>query len=162
MCACMSVFQQLTWSSVVCCVHEATFSVSGSALGVWQNSNPRDVRAPVRAPVRSSSHALRAPAQSRVHTLALRRSSQKELFFFSRRSFWKRRIFPPTVRLNIHKKTQIFYINSGGNAYVHEQGRGHTGWFGKPDTFGWEIYPNMFEKKKLSNILNGEFFFFFF
>lgn len=42
---------------------------------------------------------------------------------------------------------------------MHEQRGGHAGWFGKPDTSGWEIYPNMFEKKKLSNILNGEFFF---
>lgn len=107
---------------------------------------------------RSSSHALRAPAQSRVHTLALRRSSQKELFFLTA-FILERRIFPPTVRLNRHKNPQILYIYSGGNAYVHEQGKGHTGWFGKPDTFGWEIYPNMFEKKKLSNILNGELFF---
>lgn len=28
-------------------------------------------------------------------------------------------------------------------------------WFGKPDTFGWEIYPNMFERRKSWNILNG-------
>lgn len=38
---------------------------------------------------------------------------------------------------------------------MYEGEKYNTRWFGKPDTFGWEIYPNMFEKRKLSNILKG-------
>lgn len=38
---------------------------------------------------------------------------------------------------------------------MYEGGKVSARWFGKPDTFGWEIYPNMFERRKLWSILNG-------
>lgn len=34
-------------------------------------------------------------------------------------------------------------------------GKHSARWFGKPDTSGWEIYPNMFARRKLWSILNG-------
>ncbi|KAG7477592.1 hypothetical protein MATL_G00071230 [Megalops atlanticus] len=34
-------------------------------------------------------------------------------------------------------------------------GHEYTVWSGKPDTYGWGIYPKMYERKKLSNISNG-------
>lgn len=34
-------------------------------------------------------------------------------------------------------------------------GKNSAIWFGKPDTFGWEIYPNMFERRRSWSILNG-------
>lgn len=96
---------------VVGCLHEATFSVASSRRErarrrVAKTGTRKTCALPAR--VWSSSHALRAPAQSRVHTLALRRSSQKELFFLTA-FILETRIFPPTVRLNIHKKPSRYY-----------------------------------------------------
>lgn len=34
-------------------------------------------------------------------------------------------------------------------------GKSSARWFGKPDTSGWEIYPNTFERRKSWSILNG-------
>lgn len=42
------------------------------------------------------------------------------------------------------------------SAYVHERDTVDAEWFGKPDTSGWEIYPNMFARRRLWSILNGE------
>lgn len=42
------------------------------------------------------------------------------------------------------------------SAYVHERDTVDAGWFGKPDTSGWEIYPNMFARRRLWSILSGE------
>lgn len=42
------------------------------------------------------------------------------------------------------------------SAYVHERDTDDAGWFGKPDTSGWEIYPNMFARRRSWSILNGK------
>lgn len=38
---------------------------------------------------------------------------------------------------------------------MREGGKHSARWFGKPDTFGWEIYPNTFERRRSWSILKG-------
>lgn len=82
-----SGFWKLAGASAVCCLHRATFSVASSrrARAAREARGKTRTRETCALPVpltRWSSHALRVPAQSRVHTLVLRRSSQAELLFF--------------------------------------------------------------------------------
>lgn len=65
--------------------------------------------------------------------------------FFHRveRRLFSKADFPPAEIKNVR-------------AYEYRRETQRSGWFGKPDTFGWEIYPNMFERRKLLSILNGE------